>query len=58
VDGSFAHAHPDHPLDVVLEQFARTPGLLPVVSRAAGRRVEGVISLDDITLFARGRRRA
>jgi CIC family chloride channel protein len=62
VDDSFPHVHPDHPLDVVLERFAQTGGLLPVVSRVAVRRVEGVITLDEITRFAKrgqaGRARA
>ena len=33
VDDSFVHAHPDHPIDVVLERLAESGGLLPVVSR-------------------------
>lgn len=53
---SFVHVHPDHPLDVVLQRFAESAGLLPVVSRAVARRVEGVISLDEITRFAKRRR--
>jgi CIC family chloride channel protein len=53
---TFAHVHPDHPLDLVLERFAETAGLLPVVSRASVHRVEGVITIDDITGFARRRR--
>lgn len=56
VDESFVHVHPDHPLDTVLERFAEADGLLPVVSRAAARRVEGVITVDDITRFGRRRR--
>jgi hypothetical protein len=40
-----------------LDRFADSAGLLPVVSRAAARRIEGVIALDDITRFATGRRR-
>ena len=56
VDESFAHVHPDHPLDVVLERFAESTGLLPVVSRATVRRVEGAIGLDEITRFAKRRR--
>jgi chloride channel protein, CIC family len=58
VDGTFVHVHPDHPLDVVLERFADSPDLLPVVSRAAARHLEGVITLDDIARFARRRRSA
>jgi CBS domain containing-hemolysin-like protein len=57
VSDSFAHTHPDHPLDVVLERFAQSRGALPVISRVAAHRVEGVITLDDITGLALGRRR-
>jgi CBS domain-containing protein len=56
VEGSSAHVHPDHGLDLVLERFAESAGLLPVVSRAAAGRVEGVITLDDITRFGKRRR--
>ena len=52
------HVHPDHPLDVVLERFAQSPGLLPVVSREQATRVEGVIALEDVTRFVEGRRTA
>ncbi|HXW05197.1 MAG TPA: chloride channel protein [Vicinamibacterales bacterium] len=48
VDGTLVHAHPDHPVDVVLERFSRTAGLLPIVSRDDARQVEGVIVLRDI----------
>ena len=47
-----AHVHPDHPLDVVVQRFAGSGGLLPVVSRADARRVEGAITLKEITAFA------
>jgi CBS domain-containing protein len=43
-----AHAHPDHPLDVVLERLAGADGALPVVSRDDAERVEGVITLDAL----------
>lgn len=56
IEGSFAHVHPDHPVDVVLERFAQSAGLLPVVSRAAAQRVEGIITLEEITGFAKRRR--
>jgi CIC family chloride channel protein len=56
IHGAFAHVHPDHPWEVVLERFADSPGLLPVVSRAAACRVEGTITLDDVTGFAKRRR--
>lgn len=39
-----------------MEWFADSPDLLPVVSREEGRRVEGVITADDLTRFVRGRR--
>ena len=48
VDDAFVHAHPDHPLDVVLERLAEGHGILPVVSRTEARRVEGVITGDSI----------
>ena len=44
----FVHVHPDHPLDVVLERWLESGGLLPVVSRADAGRVEGVITRDSI----------
>ena len=47
-DRAFAHVHPDHQLDVVLERFAECPGVLPVVSRAHASRTEGVITIDEI----------
>ena len=53
LEENVAHVHPDHSLDVVLERFAASPGLLPVVSRAAVDRVEGTVTLDDITAFAK-----
>jgi hypothetical protein len=49
---TFVHVHPDHSLDVVLLRFAQGAGLLPVVSRTA-LRVDGVITIDEITQFAR-----
>ena len=56
IDESFNHAHPDHPIEVVLERLADSDGLLPIISRSNTRRVEGVVTLDDITR-ALGRRR-
>jgi CBS domain-containing protein len=43
VDGGFTHVHPDHPIDVVVERFGHSGGLLPVVSRADVTRVMGVV---------------
>ena len=52
LDDTFVHVHPDHSLDAVLVRFAQGAGLLPVVSRTA-LRVEGVITIDEITQFAK-----
>ncbi len=52
LDETFVHVHSDHSLDVVLVRFAQGAGLLPVVSRTA-MRVEGVITIDEITQFAK-----
>ncbi len=53
----FVHAHPDHPIDVVLERLAESDGVLPVVSRTEARRVEGVITRDSILRGGAERRR-
>src|SRR3954469_16684198 len=57
VDGTYTHAHPDHPLDVVLERLSESDGILPIVSRDDIRRVEGVVTLADVTRVV-GRARA
>jgi CIC family chloride channel protein len=41
------HVHPDHALDVALRRLGHLP-FLPVVHRADFRRLEGVVSLQDI----------
>jgi len=41
------HVHPDHALDVALQKLGDLP-FLPVVNRADFRRLEGVVSLQDI----------
>ena len=51
VSESFVHAHPDHPVDVVLERLLQSGGILPVVSRTEARRVEGVITPDSVLNF-------
>jgi CIC family chloride channel protein len=56
VETGFVHAHPDHPLDVVLERFAESPGLLPIVGRDEVRRLEGVVALDDILRYVQRHR--
>jgi CIC family chloride channel protein len=48
----WAHVHRDQPLELALQRFRQTPGLLPVVSRAT-TRVEGVITLETILEFVR-----
>ena len=50
---TFVHAHPDHPLDIVLDRLAVSGGVLPVVSRSEVRRLEGVVTPESI--FARRR---
>jgi CIC family chloride channel protein len=47
------HVHPDHPLDVVLERLRQSPGMLPVLSRAAVDRVEGTIAPHDLARMGR-----
>lgn len=49
MDQSIVHAHPDHPLEIVLERLVHAGGLLPVTSRENARHVEGVITLDNVT---------
>jgi CIC family chloride channel protein len=48
VDGEVIHVHPDQPIEVVVERFGHSGGLLPVVSRADVTRVIGVVRLHDI----------
>jgi CIC family chloride channel protein len=50
---SWAHVHADHSLELALQRFRENPGLLPVVSRGAATRVEGVITLETILEFVR-----
>ena len=46
-----AHAHPDHPLEVVLERLGKIPGVLPVVSRKQVREVLGIITAQTVMQF-------
>jgi CIC family chloride channel protein len=48
VNDPFVHAHPDHPIDIVLDRLSESGGVLPVVSRTHARRVEGVITHDSL----------
>jgi len=50
---AFVHAHPDHPIDVVLERLGQTDGVLPIVSRRQVRKLEGVVTMEGITLAMR-----
>jgi CIC family chloride channel protein len=50
VSAQFNHVHPDHAIDIVLERFAESAGVLPVVSRTEARRVEGVITRDSLLI--------
>ncbi|MGH9422433.1 MAG: CBS domain-containing protein, partial [Thermoanaerobaculia bacterium] len=45
------HVHADHSIEVALDRFRQSPGLLPVVSRGEASRVEGVITLETILQF-------
>jgi CIC family chloride channel protein len=56
-DQGFVHVHGDHAIDVVLERFAESEGILPVVSRADVHRVEGVVTIDSILKLAERRTR-
>jgi hypothetical protein len=49
---AFVHVHPDHTLHVVLERFAESGDILPVVSRGAVHHVEGVVTTDSILKIA------
>ena len=44
VISEYGHVHPDHSLEVVIDRLGKSPGLLPVVSRADTQKVVGVIT--------------
>ena len=46
-----AHVHPDHRMDVLFERWKMADGVLPVLGRADDTRVEGVITIAEITRF-------
>jgi len=48
VDGSFVHAHGDHPVDVLIDRLAQSQGVLPIVSRRDVHEVEGIVTPDCI----------
>lgn len=45
--GFLPKLYPDHALDVAL-RYVRDSAVLPVVNRADGRKLEGIISLEDV----------
>jgi hypothetical protein len=49
------HAHPDHPIDVVLDRLTESDGVLPIVSRTEIHLIEGVVTPDTILPGARRR---
>jgi CIC family chloride channel protein len=49
VEADFPHAHPDHPVDTVLDRLGESGGMLPVVNRQNTRQVDGVITLADLS---------
>ena len=51
-----AHAHADHPLEVVLDRLHENPGLLPVVSRERVREVQGIVTPQSVTQFLQNTR--
>ncbi len=48
------HAHPDHPIDVLVERLAHSHGVLPVVSRADAKTVVGIVTVERIMHALRG----
>jgi CIC family chloride channel protein len=48
VADGYVHAHPDHPLDIVVERLEESGGLLPIVSRSAAHRVEGIVTAAQV----------
>ena len=57
LSGRVAHAHPDHPLSVVVERLAHSEGIIPIVSRTRATTVLGVITVEGIMRGLRGRGR-
>jgi CIC family chloride channel protein len=51
------HAHPDHPLALVVERLAQSEGMIPIVSRANATTVLGIVTVDGIIRGLRGHSR-
>jgi CIC family chloride channel protein len=45
--GDWPYAHPDYPLDLTLERFGQSSGILPVLSRTDGSCLVGIITRDS-----------
>jgi CIC family chloride channel protein len=58
VDGPVVHAHPDDPIELVLDRFARSSGVLPIVNRGNVKQVEGVVTIREIKRAFEHRRSA
>jgi CIC family chloride channel protein len=48
------HAHPDHPIDILVERLAHSNGVLPIVSRADAKVVVGIVTVERIMRALRG----
>jgi CIC family chloride channel protein len=51
----FDYVYPDQPLESAVSRIGSTPGILPVVDRANGRRIEGLITVGSILEFIQKR---
>ena len=51
VISDYGHVHPDHSLEVVIDRLGKSPGLLPVVSRADTQKVVGVTTPQTLAQF-------
>jgi CIC family chloride channel protein len=52
------HAHPDHPLAMVVERLAHSDGLVPIVTRDDAQVVLGAITVEAIMRGLRGKSRS
>jgi CIC family chloride channel protein len=56
-NGAPIHAHPDHPLAMVVERLAHSDGIVPIVSREDTQVVLGAITVEAIMRGLRGKSR-
>jgi chloride channel protein, CIC family len=47
----YEYLHADQPLEVALERLGKNPDGLPVLSRSGRRKVEGVVTIDNVMKF-------